>query len=326
MSFLTTLQTYAQKAPESLPSSILFKHSSKNITIFDGYPKSIFHFLILPRIQKPDPVLSNLGTLLNSGDKVRAKEVITSLSEDAQLVKQEILDEMDTRYGFKWDIWIGFHGAPSMEYVFFFSISSNDVWTSLPDTFIFTYFLQIFCLIKWRIKSIIIHSTQSLDFSWTFKKSLIGSMQTLPSSQILWVKLSSWTILSCSFLDAAQGQDTKANKIWTNLERTTCMFSLQCSNEEHPSSEKTPWRRMGQAWTSGKRKCSQKKEIRSKGRSHEQCKHFIASHIFKHPAYILFSKHLNLRGQCILSQKLHKVVTSMFLFNFGNLSGFFCTG
>ena len=118
MSSLTILQTYAQKAPESLPSSILFKHSSKNITIFDGYPKSIFHFLILPRIQKPDPVLSNLGTLLNSGDKVRAKEVITSLWEDAQVVKKEILDEMVTRYGFKWDIWTGFHGAPSMEYVF----------------------------------------------------------------------------------------------------------------------------------------------------------------------------------------------------------------
>ena len=118
MSNLTILQTYAQKAPESLPSSILFKHSSKNITIFDGYPKSIFHFLILPRIQKPDPVLSNLGTLLNSGDKVRAKEVITSLWEDAQVVKKEILDEMVNRYGFKWDIWTGFHGAPSMEYVF----------------------------------------------------------------------------------------------------------------------------------------------------------------------------------------------------------------
>lgn len=122
MSNLTILQTYAQKAPESLPSSILFKHSSKNITIFDGYPKSIFHFLILPRIEKPDPVLFNLENLLNSGDKVRAKEVITSLWEDAQVVKKEILDEMVSRYGFKWDIWIGFHGAPSMKYVYFFSI------------------------------------------------------------------------------------------------------------------------------------------------------------------------------------------------------------
>ena len=118
-------------APESLPSSILFKHSSKNITIFDLYPKSIFHFLILPRIQKPDPVLSNLGTLLNSGDKVRAKEVITILWEDAQVVKKEILDEMVSRYGFKWDIWFGFHSAPSIEYVYFFSINLISLRTQL---------------------------------------------------------------------------------------------------------------------------------------------------------------------------------------------------
>ena len=115
MSNLTILRTYAQTAPESLPSSILFKHSLNNITIFDGYPKSIFHFLILPRIQKPDPVLANLGSLLQSDDKVRAKEVINSLWEDAQATKKEILDEMTSRYGFQWDIWIGFHGAPSME-------------------------------------------------------------------------------------------------------------------------------------------------------------------------------------------------------------------
>lgn len=116
---LTALRTYAQTAPESLPSSILFKHSSRNITVFDAYPKSIFHFLILPRIQEPDlhaSVLANLGGLL-SGDKVRAKKVIISLWEDAQAVKKEILDEMVGRYGFKWDVWIGFHGAPSMQYV-----------------------------------------------------------------------------------------------------------------------------------------------------------------------------------------------------------------
>lgn len=116
---LTALRTYAQTAPESLPSSILFKHSSRNITVFDAYPKSIFHFLLLPRIQEPDldaSVLANLGSLL-SGDKVKAKKVITSLWEDAQAVKKEILDEMVGRYGFKWDVWIGFHSAPSMQYV-----------------------------------------------------------------------------------------------------------------------------------------------------------------------------------------------------------------
>jgi len=124
MSNLKVLRTYAQKAPESLPCSILFKHSSKNITIFDAYPKSMFHFLILPRIQKPDSALVNLGSLL-SGDKVRAKEVIDSLWEDAQVVKKEISDEMVSRYGFKWDIWIGFHGAPSMEHLHLHVLSAD---------------------------------------------------------------------------------------------------------------------------------------------------------------------------------------------------------
>lgn len=121
---LTILRAYAQKAPESLPSSILFKHSSRNITIFDAYPKSIFHFLILPRMQKPDSALSDLGALL-SGDKVRAKDVITSLWEDAQVVKKEVLDEMVSRYGFKWDVWIGFHGAPSMEHLHLHLLSAD---------------------------------------------------------------------------------------------------------------------------------------------------------------------------------------------------------
>ena len=116
----TILRSYALSAPESLASSTLFRHSSKNITLFDAYPKSIFHFLVLPRIQNPDPTLSNLSTLLDCDDKVRAKGVITSLWEDAQVAKKEISDEMVSRYGFKWDIWAGFHAIPSLEYVLFF--------------------------------------------------------------------------------------------------------------------------------------------------------------------------------------------------------------
>jgi len=118
MSDLDVLRRYAQN-PENLPVSIKFKETSANITVFDAHPKSIFHFLILPRIQAPElsaAVLNNLHTLL-SGDKIRAKEVIVSLAEDAKAVKEEIEEEMVQRYGFKWDVWIGLHGAPSMSYV-----------------------------------------------------------------------------------------------------------------------------------------------------------------------------------------------------------------
>jgi len=118
MSNLNILRTYAQK-PASLPASIKFKETPKNITIFDIYPKSIFHFLVLPRIQPPKltaGTLNNLQTLL-SGDQACAKEVILGLAEDAKTVKEEIQKEMIQRFGFKWDVWIGFHGAPSMSCV-----------------------------------------------------------------------------------------------------------------------------------------------------------------------------------------------------------------
>ena len=117
---LTLLRTYAQAVPNSLPASILFHHSSKNIAIFDAFPKSMFHFLVLPRIQKAPldaAALSSLQSLLK-GDKKQAKEVITALAEDATVVKKDIQDEMVQRYGFKWDVWVGFHGAPSMACVF----------------------------------------------------------------------------------------------------------------------------------------------------------------------------------------------------------------
>lgn len=119
MSNLTILRSYAQKAnPASLPPSILLTHSATSLTIFDAYPKSIFHFLILPRIVPPLTVfdLASLRTLLKCS-KDRAKDVVLGLSNDAKRAKELIEEEMITRYGFKWDVWMGFHGAPSMECV-----------------------------------------------------------------------------------------------------------------------------------------------------------------------------------------------------------------
>jgi len=150
MANLTVLRSYASMNPTELPLSVLFSHTEKTMTIFDAYPKSIFHFLVLPRIatlpsapmssknssnrildRNPRLVvpertlalspsvtdLSSLRTLLVSEriSKDQAKELILSLREDALHVKTEIEREMEKRYGFVWDIWIGFHGVPSME-------------------------------------------------------------------------------------------------------------------------------------------------------------------------------------------------------------------
>lgn len=131
MAALLALRKYVQQDPTTLPDSVLFKHTGNSITIFDGFPKSIFHFLVLPRLQPPEldtKILTNLQSLLE-GDKDQAKLVITSLAEDAQAVKKDIESEMIKRYGFKWDIWIGFHGAPSMVCVFsFVNLKDDIIW------------------------------------------------------------------------------------------------------------------------------------------------------------------------------------------------------
>jgi aprataxin len=112
----TILRNYAQKNPVTIPPSVLFTHTSTSLTIYDVFPKSIFHLLLLPRIQEPHTAsdLANLRLLLQT-DKARAKELLTALNEDAKAVRVEIEIEMVKRYGFKWGIWTGFHAVPSME-------------------------------------------------------------------------------------------------------------------------------------------------------------------------------------------------------------------
>ncbi|KAG8217751.1 hypothetical protein J3R82DRAFT_5912 [Butyriboletus roseoflavus] len=128
MSNLTVLRGYAQKArPETLPPSVLFEHTDKCLTVFDAFPKSIFHFLVLPRVRPPLSVseLANLRTLLK-GDKARAKQVLMDLNDVAHTVKKMIREEMQNRYGFQWEIWTGFHAVPSMEHLHL-HVLSNDL-------------------------------------------------------------------------------------------------------------------------------------------------------------------------------------------------------
>ena len=117
MANLTILRTYALKEADKLPSSVLFRSSEKFFTIFDGYPKSIFHFLVLPRLYEgasySERDVANLKSLLQT-DKDKARELVTELKSEALEVKKEIEEEMVERYGFKWDVWIGFHAVPSM--------------------------------------------------------------------------------------------------------------------------------------------------------------------------------------------------------------------
>lgn len=114
------LQKYATKAqPEKIPCDVRLCHTDTSITIFDSYPKSIFHFLILPR-PVPGVVglddLEDLRTLFKAG-KETAHTVLQSLAKDAREVKEEIEQEMLRFHKFKWDVWMGFHPVPSMKHL-----------------------------------------------------------------------------------------------------------------------------------------------------------------------------------------------------------------
>lgn len=116
------LRKYAQfEPPEKLPKSVYLHHSEHAVTIFDLYPKAIFHLLVLPRIKKDGPFnaknLTSLKTLLNSPSvkKEEALQLLRYLKEEADHVKAESLKEMQGRWGYTWDLHIGFHAIQSME-------------------------------------------------------------------------------------------------------------------------------------------------------------------------------------------------------------------
>lgn len=113
---LTTLREYAERDPNTLPNSILLTHTANTLTIHDAYPKSIFHYLVLPRTVSPLTVsdLANLRSLLKR-NKEDAKRVLENMVEDAKAVREVIESEMVKKHGFKWQIWTGFHAVPSME-------------------------------------------------------------------------------------------------------------------------------------------------------------------------------------------------------------------
>lgn len=102
----------------TLSKDIYFSDTPRTLTILEQYPKSIFHLIILPRVGSPPRVqqnLKDLPTFLTSPEvsKLEAEALLRELAEDAKLLKAEIEAEMIEKYGFKWDVWMGFKVAPS---------------------------------------------------------------------------------------------------------------------------------------------------------------------------------------------------------------------
>jgi aprataxin len=75
----------------------------------------MFHFLVLPKLSSTLTAsrTTNLSTLLQ-WDKQGALDCLQYLRHDAESAKSMIEDEMMKKYGFKWDVLIGFHAVPSM--------------------------------------------------------------------------------------------------------------------------------------------------------------------------------------------------------------------
>ncbi|KAI0797985.1 HIT-like domain-containing protein [Abortiporus biennis] len=111
-----------------IPNDVYLYHTPKTVVILDLYPKSKIHLLILPRPQaypklKKEDFL-NLPTLLNKNKRI-AKQVMEDLNEEAIKVKAQVEEEMMKRFKFKWGIWIGFHGNPSMPHIHLHVISAD---------------------------------------------------------------------------------------------------------------------------------------------------------------------------------------------------------
>ncbi|KAG1754569.1 hypothetical protein EDB19DRAFT_1969949 [Suillus lakei] len=112
---MTIFRAYAQKSnPASLPPSVLLSHSETCLTVFDAFPKLPFNVY----------QLANLRSLLKC-EKSSAKELLTELSQEAGNVKTMIESEMLKKYGFKWEIWMGFHAVPSMEHLHLHVLSAD---------------------------------------------------------------------------------------------------------------------------------------------------------------------------------------------------------
>ncbi|GAA5950751.1 hypothetical protein JCM3765_000596 [Sporobolomyces pararoseus] len=144
-SWSNVLSNYSKlKDPEinELPKGVCLEFNNETLTIFDGFEKAKYHFLILPRDpfpidlskgEKPIPSnqLDSLSNLMKSPLKLK---VLKSLEKQAERVKKMIQDEMKKDYkGFVWDVKIGFHAVESMKHVHLHVISSDMISDRLKN-------------------------------------------------------------------------------------------------------------------------------------------------------------------------------------------------
>lgn len=164
MAWSNALAQYARtKDLGALPQGTLLRSDEHTLTIYDGYPKAKFHFLVLPRVpftllprgaedakakdafealrRGPSSVplkdLSSLRSLLASP---HASSVLAALRHAAQETVELIKEEQpytkltgQGEAGTTWPVHVGFHAVPSMEHVHLHIISSDLVSERLKN-------------------------------------------------------------------------------------------------------------------------------------------------------------------------------------------------
>ena len=73
---LKILRTYARMddasiAAKKLPPTVYFSHTRHTLTVFDAYPKALFHFLVLPRLQIATATSTVTGCRSDENDSSR---------------------------------------------------------------------------------------------------------------------------------------------------------------------------------------------------------------------------------------------------------------
>ena len=118
--------------PETFPPNVYVAHTKHTITIFDGYPKADYHFLVIPRVLaekngngngKPFERFMTPGNLMSLKSFLHApgmnmevaREFLGKMKEDAEALREEIEADMVRRRGFVWKLHIGFHAVQSMK-------------------------------------------------------------------------------------------------------------------------------------------------------------------------------------------------------------------
>ena len=142
MSWSNALVDYAKTAnpSETLPKDVYLMHTERTLTIYDKFPKAMFHFLCLPRLPYTEPTTGSdvpATTLYSLEALVSSKyglKVLRDLKEASLEVRrfrrasqcpclhviqvvELVEEEMLAKEGFKWPISVGFHPIESMAHV-----------------------------------------------------------------------------------------------------------------------------------------------------------------------------------------------------------------